>query len=296
MARGRGQRRGPAAQEEEAEEGEAHEALGPAAGRRTRRLRVLVVRAGSSALHACERQPGMGAAVRSGAGGAARRLGERDARVLPRAARSPRDAGPGLRVRPATCATGAVEHARLRARRRRLRRGARVSGGPVVRRLSGEQLWDSLVTQFAEEPDAIVASGLGVRAEPVYARYEELAELSADELDAQVKLRVMRQTDRKSYRQLVAERKAREREERDADVRVTLEQVRELGKLERRLRRTALSIEENERLEALRAALERKRVEDDRRKVFKGRFQRASELDSPCVSGPLPARVRSVRS
>lgn len=73
--------------------------------------------------------------------------------------------------------------------------------GPLLRRMSAEQLWDSMVTLVVPDVDATLRKP-GEAAEGVYAEYDRLANAPADELKARVELEVLRQKDPAKYREL----------------------------------------------------------------------------------------------
>src|SRR5690606_848178 len=75
--------------------------------------------------------------------------------------------------------------------------------GPLLRRLSAEQLWDSLLGLATGDADATLQAP-GARAEPIYARHEELASLDAAALRARVERETLRTTDPAAYRRLIA--------------------------------------------------------------------------------------------
>lgn len=78
--------------------------------------------------------------------------------------------------------------------------------GPVLRRLSAEQIWDSIVTLAVPEVDATLAPP-GQRAEPIYRRYEALANATEQELAQAVDLEVLRFTDPARYRREIQRRR-----------------------------------------------------------------------------------------
>ena len=66
--------------------------------------------------------------------------------------------------------------------------------GPLLRRMSAEQIWDSLLTLVVDDVDGDLAAP-GEAAEPVYSEYEEMIELTDDELRGRVARELVRYTD-----------------------------------------------------------------------------------------------------
>ncbi len=73
--------------------------------------------------------------------------------------------------------------------------------GPMLRRMSAEQIWDSMVTLVVPDVDAALREP-GEAAEQVYRNYERLLAVSPDEVKARVELEVLRTKDPAKYREL----------------------------------------------------------------------------------------------
>ncbi len=88
--------------------------------------------------------------------------------------------------------------------------------GPLLRRMSPEQMWDSLLTLVVEDIDCTIEPP-GARAEAVYARHEELARLTPEALQERLDQEALRETDPARYRALLqAERRAEVQRRRGA--------------------------------------------------------------------------------
>ncbi|MBK8976961.1 MAG: DUF1549 domain-containing protein [Planctomycetes bacterium] len=147
--------------------------------------------------------------------------------------------------------------------------------GPAIQRLGAEQLWDSLLTLALDDPDATIAPP-GARAEPVYARFEEIANLSDTELAARLEREVLRYADPEEYRRVVA----RERREQLAAQQELSRQQREA------LREQAAPL-----LKALRDARRRQ----DQREVARIAAELAA-LRQQAAGGPAGARRALARA
>jgi hypothetical protein len=73
--------------------------------------------------------------------------------------------------------------------------------GPLLRRMSAEQLWDSMVTLVVPDVDATLLEP-GEAAEAVYAGYDRLVNLTPEQAKAMVEMDVLRQKDPAKYREL----------------------------------------------------------------------------------------------
>jgi hypothetical protein len=97
--------------------------------------------------------------------------------------------------------------------------GSRVPTSPELRRLSAEQVWDSLLTLVVPDLDGTLAGVITPEAEDVYAKYEEVLLYSDAEARDRVKDQLLRYTNRSAYDALRAEqnaeRKAARYDERD---------------------------------------------------------------------------------
>lgn len=154
--------------------------------------------------------------------------------------------------------------------------------GPYLRRMSAEQVWDSLLTLVVQDLDATLRPA-GARAEEVYARYEKLASATPDELRQEVQATVLRRTDPQRFRAMLAEQ-ARERSQQDEE---KLKQARPLFRQLAAARRRGDTAAE----ETLVAELRQLGVPLPGDRVRRNRggqaLQRASDLPAPAPAGHL---------
>src|SRR5690606_6345598 len=93
--------------------------------------------------------------------------------------------------------------------------------GPALRRLTAEQLWDSLVTLVVPDVDATLdPPDAGARA--VYDEFERARQMTDQDLEERLRVEMLRLTDRKQY--------LRERSERRAEARAEGRRARTLAK------------------------------------------------------------------
>ncbi len=79
--------------------------------------------------------------------------------------------------------------------------------GPVLRRMTGEQVWDSLLTLVVPDLDGTLRPA-GARAEEVYASYERLTNSTTEQLKAMVETALLRYTDPARFREMQRQRAA----------------------------------------------------------------------------------------
>jgi hypothetical protein len=84
--------------------------------------------------------------------------------------------------------------------------------GPLLRRMTGEQMWDSLLTLAVEDVDATLAAP-DAKAEAVYTRYEDITAMSAEDFRVKAGELAARTKDPQGYK---AKRKAARRAEKAA--------------------------------------------------------------------------------
>jgi len=156
-------------------------------------------------------------------------------------------------------------------------------GGPLLQRMSAEQIWDSMLTLVVPDLDSTLL-GWGAKAESGYDNYEELLSISEEELRKQAQVRSLRYTDPDAYRKELTKLRQAQLEERAKAKSVLKEflQAREAGdtrrvaKLSKQLTKMGVTIPESS---------------PDRRKrgrgrgVPKGGLARASDLPSPAPAG-----------
>jgi len=146
--------------------------------------------------------------------------------------------------------------------------------GPQLRRMSAEQLWDSLLTLTTGNPDRSPID-LDARAEPVYERFDRFTGMTLDDVRAAVELELVRYTDPDRYRRQRAEERRRERTEGQQGRRETLRQIIALRKQMAEARR------KNDRQRRDQIELQITRITASRR----GKMVRAADLRSPAPPG-----------
>lgn len=151
--------------------------------------------------------------------------------------------------------------------------------GPVLRRMSAEELWDSILTLVVEDVDATLEPALGPGAEAVYEKFESLIGASRAEFRKRVKLAILRYTDKSAYNERMSEARAQAKALAgglEAEVKPL---VKALMKARRKGNDTEAAL--------LATQLDDLGVDVDalrREKALKG-LQRASDLPSPAPPG-----------
>lgn len=144
--------------------------------------------------------------------------------------------------------------------------------GPLMRRMSAEQVWDSLLTLVLPDIDGTLAD-VGALAEPVYAEYEAFLLQSPEELRDRVEVQMLRFTDPTAYKSALKDMK-KSRATRGNEIK---KRVVALRKAERK--------GQENRVQQLRAELEELGIDPDdpRRNARKkaSSLARASDLPSP---------------
>ncbi len=153
--------------------------------------------------------------------------------------------------------------------------------GPLLRRMTAEQVWDSLLTLVVNDLDSTLDPALNNRTEEVYARFDELSSGSDDDIMERTERLVLRYTKPEQFRQEMR----RERQKRNAEMRAKRVAARPL------LRELRIAQRDNDQ-----EAVERITAEFQRRGIplpgsRAGRalrdLQRASDLPSPAPGGHL---------
>lgn len=148
--------------------------------------------------------------------------------------------------------------------------------GPAMRRLSAEQIWDSLLTLVVDDVDGKLADP-GAAAERVYREFEDMVGMSADDVRERVDREMVRYTDPDAYREMRREER-RERAAMEGEPRRALkDEMRELRRAIARARRAR----DPERRGELEEELARKTMEFRAQRSLK----RASDLPSPAPEG-----------
>lgn len=146
--------------------------------------------------------------------------------------------------------------------------------GPLLRRMSAEQMWDSLLTLAVDDVDALLGP-TDARAQAAYRSFAEVDGASAAELQA-----MLEQPD--AARRMLQERAAERREQ----LRGLQQRARSLQQ-ELRAARRAGDRDEIARLEAEIAALAAERRQRAGGRDGTGELQRASDLPQPAPGGHL---------
>ena len=89
--------------------------------------------------------------------------------------------------------------------------------GPVLRRLTGEQLWDSMLTLVVPDLDLTLLAP-DARSERIYQDYERLVKTTEKDLREQTDLMVLRYTDPQKYREKYRELRRRQQQERSREM------------------------------------------------------------------------------
>ncbi len=109
--------------------------------------------------------------------------------------------------------------------------------GPVLQRMTAEQMWDSLLTLVVGDVDATLRPA-DARAEDVYRRYESIVNADVETLSREVEAQIVRYTDPQKFQQMARERRAQEqqrvREQNEARMREARPLQRELAVARRR--------------------------------------------------------------
>jgi hypothetical protein len=154
--------------------------------------------------------------------------------------------------------------------------------GPVLRRLSAEQLWDSLLALIVPDVDRTLADP-GARAEEVYRRYEKIVDATPEEIEREVEAMLLRYTDPQKYRE-----QERQRRQQEAGKRL-VEQAERQREARPLLRELALARRKNDEIEMARVAarLRELGVQVPGEQRLGGALLRASDLQQPAPPGHL---------
>ena len=156
--------------------------------------------------------------------------------------------------------------------------------GPVLRRLTAEQMWDSLLTLVFDDLDNRLRS-IDARAQPSYQRYEQLASTSADELMTTIEREARRRANPARY----AAEQRRQRQAQLAKRRTERNKLRRKTQPLRRQLYQALQgkdytevVRLNKQLEEMGAAVGQRAP-----RGREGDLLRASDLAQPAPAGHL---------
>lgn len=155
--------------------------------------------------------------------------------------------------------------------------------GPVLRRLSAEQLWDSLLTLAVADPDGTLRAP-GSRAEPNYRQYETLAAAAKDDVRGLIEKESLRYSDPAAYRRMRVAESMAERATSDKDAPDPAEKARELAREMSAARRAR----DTKRVAELQAEIAELRARAARDRLRRGpEIARASDLAQPARPGHL---------
>lgn len=174
--------------------------------------------------------------------------------------------------------------------------------GPMLRRMTGEQMWDSLLTLTMADVDKTIVDPAR-RAESTYTRYEELINMPADELRKTVNKQKLRYSDPKKYRaMLTAERRKQQRKrqgqarERSQKMAAESAKKRELSRPLYKAYQVAKRAGDQEKMKEVKAKLLAIGIDLDRRpsrrtnsrnRRGRGTMARASEQQHPAPNGHM---------
>jgi len=151
--------------------------------------------------------------------------------------------------------------------------------GPVLRRMSGEQIWDSLMTLVVDDLDSTIKKP-GEAAERVYEQYEQFVNLPEDEIVDRVVKAAERYKNPQKYREEQRRLRAQQQQKR----RKIQKLQRELGKV-RRARDRARQRKIVAELEKLGVGQRNQTMSMRRRRAPQRGFVRAADLPSPAPPG-----------
>ncbi len=153
--------------------------------------------------------------------------------------------------------------------------------GPVLRRMSAEQIWDSVLTLVVDEIDGQLASP-DAKSKRIYDSYERFTEMTDEELTARVEVEMVRFTDPERYRAM----KRRERQQAQSGQRVEREEMQRRARELRNEMRKARRAGDRKRIAELRAEVEQLQRKGRKRAASRG-LTRASDLPSPAPAAHL---------
>ncbi|MCZ6574212.1 MAG: DUF1549 domain-containing protein [Planctomycetota bacterium] len=153
--------------------------------------------------------------------------------------------------------------------------------GPLLRRMTAEQAWDSLLTLVVEDLDDKLASPLTPRAEYVYNEYHKLATASDEEIMERTGRLVLRYTDPEEFRK----QRRRQQQERRAEMQAKRRQARDLYRAFKRAERAG----DEARLKKITEELRERGLQPPGSGAGRALrdLQRASDLQSPAPDGHL---------
>jgi hypothetical protein len=158
--------------------------------------------------------------------------------------------------------------------------------GPLLRRMTAEQLWDSMVTLVVKDVDSTLQKP-GEAAEPVYAAYERLTKLTLEQAKPMVEMEALRQKDPAKARELARQREQDARAAQEAPRKIARLQEQRKGAGEEQAKKIDDEIQALEKLAASAPPSMRMMEMQYRRGGNNNRnqFSRASDLEQPTRPG-----------
>ncbi|MDA0373993.1 MAG: DUF1553 domain-containing protein, partial [Planctomycetota bacterium] len=157
--------------------------------------------------------------------------------------------------------------------------------GPALRRMSGEQVWDSLLGLALGDPDRTLKAP-GATAAPIYAEHARIAGLDAEGLEKLLDEEMLRYTDRPAYIRVVAARRAAARERATSAGPSTAADLRaKIQELTVALRKARRSRDQDAVARIVREIADARRDAATQTFVRNPQFVRASELSQPAPAG-----------
>jgi hypothetical protein len=163
--------------------------------------------------------------------------------------------------------------------------------GPLLRRLSAEQMWDSMVTLVVPDVDSTLLPP-GAAAEALYRSYDQLANLGPEAARKTVEMEVLRTKDPARYREMkrAEAETARDALRTDADLRKKTAALEEEAKAARKKGDEAAARRIREELRALVQEQAMDMMAPDPRRAYRkesrpGGLQRASDVAQPAPPG-----------
>ena len=159
--------------------------------------------------------------------------------------------------------------------------------GPLLRRMSAEQLWDSMVTLVVPDVDAALETP-GEMAEPVYTTYERLIKIPEEELKGLAEMEALRRKDPAAFKD--AQKKKAEAAKADPEHQKKLAELQDKLKTARKAGDEAAEAKLREELRAMEKgaaqpyAMMMDKAPEKKRNV-PGGLERASDLPQPANPG-----------
>lgn len=157
--------------------------------------------------------------------------------------------------------------------------------GPALRRMSAEQVWDSLLALALGDPDRTLKVP-GASASSIYAEHARVAALDAAGLEKLLDEEMLRYTDRPAYIRVVAARRAAARAQAtSADSNAATDFRAKIQELTVALRKARRERDQDEAARIVRAIADARRDAAAQTLARNPQFARASELSQPAPPG-----------